>query len=417
MTSVVLLQIFSLVLLVVCSAFFSSAETAYFSLGPLSLNRLKQERPATAQRVHDLLRTPDRLLSTILIGNTLVNISLSVLGYAAFERLWPGRGELLAIPSLTLLLLVCGEIVPKRLALAYAGRMAGAYALPLLVLRRLSLPLRKGLERVNKVLVPAGAGATHALTEDEFKTALEEGRHSGVVDDEERTMVRGIIRLGDLHANDVMTPRVDLAGIDLHDPPPDMVLRLREARVRQWLVYRDNLDQVEGLLDVKTFLLDPERDLQKALRPAVFVPESAPLDALLARFQKERLHAVVVVDEYGGTAGLVTHGDILEEIAGEIGEDEDPRRPLLHALGAGRWVADGYLPLEELNEMLGLALHSEDSDRLAGWIMDHVGRIPRPGDEVTAQGIHAEVRRMRRHRVERVALTRMPPPGVEEAGA
>jgi len=407
MTALLAAQLAGLVVLLLISGFFSSSEVAYFSLDPLDVHRLQQEHPRSGRRVEWILSSPTRLLSTILIGNTLVNIAVPALVYAAAQGLPGGSGEAVAIAAAFLLLLVYGEIGPKRIAVTHPLGMARLYA-PLLQACIVALaPIRLLMTRFTRAftrfLTPHGP----PLTDEEIRTVVEVGSEEGVLGEEERAMLQGVIRLEDLQASDVMTPRVDLIGFDLNDTDPaELLVLARGARVRRIVLYRDSLDQVQGTLDVRAYLLDPEHTVHRSMRPPMYVPEACPLDSLLTRFIREGRRTAVVVDEYGGTAGVVTRGDILEEITGDIADEKGGHELLFNEMGPGRWIMDGRLNLETLREQFGLAFEEEGVDRIAGWLSARLERLPRRGDCVDLGDFTFTVRQMRRHRVSLVEMAR-----------
>lgn len=404
MTSWIAIQVIALFVLLIVSAFFSSAEVAVFSLNPIDLRRLQSSHPQAASRLHNLLSPPTRFLSTILIGNTFVNVVISVLGFALAVQ-WLGRhGEWAAVLAMTLLLLVFGEVIPKRVAFLWPERMALLYAWPLTLIMNGLAPLRVGLEMITNRFASLFHARGRTLSEEEFETVLELSGESGVLHHGEREMLKSVLRLEDLEARDVMTPRVDLIGYNLNGENEPLGEVGKRAKVRQLVLYREHLDQVEGLLDVRSYLLDPTHRLRPAIAPPLYVPESAPLDRLLARFLHEKKRAAIVVDEYGGTAGIVTRGDIIEEIVGEIDDEHADHKRLFESAGPRRWVLDGQISLEEINAKLDLSLSAENAERLAGWLAEKLERLPRPGDRVDAEGCRVVVQQMRKHRVHLVSL-------------
>jgi len=398
-----------LVLLLGCSAFFSSAETALFSLNPIQIHRIRRAHPNAARRVQSLLAAPTRPLSTILLGNTLVNVAASVVGFAlaehtvAIHRL-PISAEAIAIPVMPLLLLIFGEVAPKRFAMAHPERLAVVYSPILTVVARLLAPLRMMLEAITRALEHHFRPHRKGLTEEEFRSVIDASQKEGILDSEERSMVDGIIRLEDIETRDVMTPRVDLTGIDLDDPPESYEETVRRARVRYLPLYRENLDQIDGFLDVRRYLLDPAHRLPEATIAAFHVPETAPLNTALAMFQKQRKRVAIVVDEYGGTAGLITRGDVLEEISEEVENEYGEKKPMFESLGNNKWLVDGTTSLEDINYELGTKLDDEGADRIAGWVMAQAEHLPRPGEQVEAQGCRATVRQIRKQRITLVLL-------------
>ncbi|NLG35038.1 MAG: HlyC/CorC family transporter [Lentisphaerae bacterium] len=397
MTALVLSFFF--LLLMAASAFFSSAETVYFSIDPIQLRRIGEKHAATGERLRTLLASPTRLLSTILIGNTLVNISLSNIGYA-LARLWvPAYSELVAIPTVTLLLIFFGEIGPKNLGLLYTGTLARAYAPVLGAAEFLLAPLRSALDRASHRLAHLFRPVGKTLSEEEFETVLDISQEEGILNADELAMIKAIVDLEDLHASDVMTPRVDFIGIDLDDPDETPVETARRSRRNFLILYHEQFDEIAGFLDVRKFLLDPDHSIKHATLPPVYVPEGVPLNRLLSRFQKDRIRIAIVVDEYGGAAGLVTRGDILEEITGDIYNELSKPRPIFQSAGPYAWLVDANISLEELNRKLRLDLDAETSDRLAGWITERLGSVPKQDDVVEAQGVRVRVMQTIRLRV------------------
>ena len=262
------------------------------------------------------------------MGNTLVNVVAAAIGYTMAERLVPLRGELVSIPAMTLLILILGEIFPKRLALMYPTETCVVYAPVLALLNRFLHPFAILLEWTIGFLKSFLQVPPEVITESEFRSAVGESQERGVLDKEERMMVDGIIRLEGLRASEVMTPRVDCAGIDLTHDPSAYEGIARKARFRYLPLFRETLDRIEGFLDAHRFLLDPARDIRRATLPPLLVPETMPLDALLVTFQKAHARIACVTDEFGGTAGIVTRGDVLEEIIRDV--DSEQRAAIRH---------------------------------------------------------------------------------------
>ena len=402
---ILFLEVVSLGVLFALSAFFSSSESALFSLDPLQVHRIREKHPRAAQRIEHALSTPTRLLSTILIGNTLVNVMASVLGYAVLETLLPARGIVVAIPCMTALLLVFGEISPKRLALHMPAKLSVVYSAPLAFLTRLMTPATNALGWVAGLL-EHWLTPSPRLTEGEFRTALHESEQRGVMDREERSIVEGIIRLEGLTAGDVMTPRVDLVAVDEQEPVEEIVRIARRARFKFLPLYRETPDHVQGFLDVRRFLLGGSADPAGALIPPMFVPQSTPLNRLMVMLQERKRGAACVVDEFGGTAGIVTQGDIMEEIIEEAPLDRRASRVGVEQIGDQRWQIGGDTSLEEINAELELNLTAEGASRIGGWISERLGRIPRRGDSLGLPGGRVIVRSVRNRRVYSVVLER-----------
>ena len=393
--------------LFVLSAFFSSAETAFFSMNSLMVNRIKKTRPARAAMVELLLAKPTQLLSTILVGNTLVNVAASALGYSILRALDVPRAEAVTIPIMTIALLIACEVIPKRIAMRHAGIMATLYAVPLYGLMYALTPARILLDHITKLFKHQLPEPRKSLNEEEFLTAVELGEETGVLNEEERTMVDGIIRLEETQASDVMTPRVDCVGIDLDDPPEEQIATTQGCRFHFLPLFRETIDQIEGFVDVPRFMLNGGTDFSTAIIKPYYVPENAPLDALLTTFQRENRRIAIVADEFGGTAGLITRGDILEEIADDVENEFGDIPDVIQQTGPNAWLIAGSTSIEDVNYELDLELEAEGADRIAGWITAQLEHIPKSGETATAQGVHVTVERVRRQRILMVQLEKV----------
>jgi putative hemolysin len=394
------------VLLLAGSGFFSSSETALFSLDPHEVNRLEETDPVTAQRLRSLLEHPTKLLSTILIGNTIVNVNLWIVGAILLNRMnftheW---GQVLV---LTLLTLLFGEFGPKRLALVLRDRFLGSYAriLPVLVslLRWPRALLEAITNRFAHFFLPSG----HVLTKAEYDTLMEATGESGSLDEHEHKMVQAILSLERQRVSDVMTPRVDLQGVDVSEPDADVLTAAKTCRVRYLVLYHEQLDNIVGLLDVRAFLLDPDNSVREATREPFYVPEPCPLHSLLSQMATSKRRVAVVVDEFGGTSGLITRGDILDELTGEM-ETEESERLVCEQLTDTTWLLDGQTHLLDVQRITGLTLESETADRLSGWFIEQVERLPRPLERISGPGYKAMVRKMRRNRILLILLEVLP---------
>ncbi len=382
------------------SAFCSASESVFFSLGPMRLRRLAQRHPVSGARIHALLARPTRLLSTILILNTSVNIAAAMVAYEiALGIMNPRYAESVSIIVFTFLLLLFGEYGPKHLALMFAERLALAFERPLGAIIWIMTPVRWALERVTRGLEHLFRPLALTWSKEEIATSVTVGGREGVIDAEEYSMIQAIIGLEKKNAAHVMRPRTDLMGLDLDSDPAAFVEHVRRARRRHLLLYRGVLENVEGFLDCRRFLLDPEHRIEAARLPPYFIPEHLPLNRLLLQFQREQRRIAVVVDEYGSVSGVVTRGDILEEISGEVYQELSKPRPVFMESGPGRWIIEATIALEDINRRLKLNLSAGDSDLLSGWVAYHAGHVPAEGESVEAQGIRATVLKADRSRV------------------
>lgn len=393
----------SFVVLLMLSALFSGSETVLFSFSPIQLQRLRERRPALAFRLETLLSNPSKILSTLLISNTLVNFCAAWIGYRFLCLITPDYAEVVSIPIVTLLLLFFAEVTPKRLALSHPEKLLPKI-LPLIAATETLLrPLTHLLQ------VPSNAKKTifrperKTIDDEELMTLIEVSEEEGYLDPEERSMVDGIIRLSELKASDVMTPRVDIIGVDLDLPFEQQDAVIRKNRFHVLPVYKRTPDAIEGFVDTVSYLLMEKPDVKAAMSPVLFVPENVSLDDLLVSFQRSRRYIACVLDEYGGTAGIITRGDILELVVDPVVES-NPTPPEMIPVSENVWLVDGRASLEEVNYELNLNLDADDSDRISGWVTYHAGLIPHPGYTFTAQNCRCTVRKLRHRSIEQVQI-------------
>jgi putative hemolysin len=242
------------------------------------------------------------------------------------------------------------------------------------------------------------------LNNEELLSVVEMSEEQGALDQEEALMVDGIMRLSDLKASDVMTPRVDMTALDLDAPLKEQLKVARRARFRILPVYHRSPDAIKGFVNVAQFLLDPKPELRQLTVPALFVPESADLDDILITFQRENRRIACVLDEFGGTAGIITRSDILELISEPVQPPDHEESPDMRMIGEDLWLIDGSESLDEINHQLELNLDADDADRIAGWVLLHAGRLLHAGESVEAQGCRVSIRRVRNNRIELVQL-------------
>ena len=378
-----------LALLFCLSAFFSGAETILFSLTDAQRARIKARNPAADRLIAGVVGDSALLLSTLIVGNTLVNFAIATLGYRLFDAAFPRWGGLAAVPAMTLFLLLFGEITPKRLALRYAERLAPTCARLLLYWRTLLTPFNLAFRFTSRAFAPALTRERRALSDAELVSVLESAAERGEFAADDARMIEGVLRLSELHANDEMTPRVDIVGIDSTSPSTSP-----STSSRYLPVYRRSPDFIEGVLDTATGQTED----------ALFVPEQVTLDDLLVTLRKSKKPLAVVTDEYGGTAGIITLNDILEIIFGPAVFAREDAEPAIVKTARNSWTIDGRASLDEINHELGLELEAEDTDRLSGWVAYHAERIPHVGQQIEAQGCRATILKRRKRRVTSVRL-------------
>jgi putative hemolysin len=401
------------------SALFAGAEAAYFSQSAHGSARRDEEGTPAAPPLGRLLDNPHDLLITILVGITLVNIASSALATAVATAIVGPRGVGIAIPAMIFLIVVFGEVLPMTIAVGDPGRFGRLAAWPIRALAVLLIPVRGVLGAFTGLVTRAvsrEAQAQPGISEAELRTLVEVGHREGVVERSEREMIHGVFELGDTTVADILTPRTYVFGVDVTTPPDRLLAELRANLHHRVPVYERSLDQIVGILSVKDLLpyhqdLPPDLDLRRRLAPAYFVPETKRADALLREFQAKKLQMAIVVDEYGGTAGLVTLEDILEEVVGEIRDEFEPVERLAQPIGERTYRVAAKMPIAEFNAVTGLAVPDEHFDTVAGWVLDLFGRVPHRGERVAADGVNVTVEKVHRTRILEV-LVQLPAPSV-----
>lgn len=414
--------------LLVFSAFFSGSESAYFSILPADLRKLKKDTDtASAKRVVSLLENPRRLLTSILIGNTIVNVAAATVAALLSSRLMPagmqgGWGLLVVILAVTITILFFSEILPKVIAVKSYVEFAQRVSVPLQFFTRLSLPLAVVFESITRGVTSVFGIHKEIpfVNEEELKTLIEVGEEKGTLDEAEREMIHSIFEFRNTMVKEILVPRMDMLCLEKSTPVDEVIAQVKAKGHSRIPVYDDKVDNIIGILYVKDLLpyLATQKtppSLSSLVRKAYFIPESKQIDELLREFQQERLHIAVVVDEYGGTAGLITLEDIIEEIVGEIRDEYDREIPLVRKVDNLTWTADGKINIEELNEAVGIDLpEEEDFESLGGFLFNELGRIPQEQDSVLFEGIRFIIEKVKRQRITNVRIVL---PSAEVRGA
>jgi CBS domain containing-hemolysin-like protein len=414
----IVLELLGLGILVACSGLLTGAEAAYFSLGR---SRLKHLRAEGATRLAPLIERPHDLLVTLLIGITVINISASALAATVAAQVFGERFGLLAeIIGMILVLTTFGEVLPMTIAVKYPEPFLRVVRTPVGWLGSLLRPVRAVLSAFTTLTVKAVGGGTAEqpeLSEEELRTLVDVGASEGVVERDEREMIHKVFELEDTPVRSVMVPRTDMFCLDVETPAAEVLPALRENLHSRVPVYESSIDVIVGVLYTKDLLpyvatgLPPAFDLRASLHPPYFVPESKRADALLQEFQAKRLHMAIVVDEYGGTAGLVALEDLLEELVGEIADEYDEPERLIQRVDDTTFRVAGKLPIDELNTAAGLSISKQDYDTVGGWVLDLFGRVPRKSERVETPDVTVTVEKIERTRIVEVLIAlRKPTP-------
>jgi len=409
----------ALAILLLLSGFFSGAETALLAANKLRLRQRREEGDRRAARLIRLLEEPGPVLTALLVGNNIVNVTAAVLAGVLFVQ-WvgPARGPWLAVVAMTVLLLILGEITPKTFAAKHADRLALWAGRPVAWLTVALFPVIRLLSLFSSLLVrPLGGRvnlASPLVTEEEIRLLVKMGEEEGVIAEDERQMIHSIFEFGDTVAREVMTPRIDMVCVD-DTTPVDGVLRvIIEEGHSRIPVYHETIDQIVGVVHVKDLLSHIKAghhtlSVKEVMRPAFFVPESKRLDDLFREMRRKRTQMAIVVDEYGGTAGLVTLEDLLEEIVGPIPDEYDVEEKLFETTDGQTAVVDGRLSIEEVNELMGLTFPTGEVDTIGGFVYSLLGHVPQQGEAVAYGDVEIVVEKLEGHRVARVRINRRVP--------
>jgi putative hemolysin len=419
MDNVLTLKLLGLLFLVACSALLTGAEAAYFSLGRARLKQIT-ESGGKDTALAPLIERPHDLLVTLLVGITFINIGASAIAAEIAAELFGRRGLAVAIGGMVFLLTVFGEVLPMTVAVRHPARFSALVSRPVAWLSWLLAPVRlvlSGLTSLTLRAVGTRRPAEPELTGEELRTLVDVGAREGVVEREERDMIHNVFELEDTLVREVMVPRTDLFGLDIETPAEAILPALREHLHSRVPIYEGTIDSIVGILYTKDLLrylhgLPPGFDLRAVLHPPYFVPESKRADALLQEFQAKKLQLAIVVDEYGGTAGLVSLEDLLEELVGEIADEYDEPERLIQPVDSNTFRVAGKLPIDELNAVTGLKISDQGYDTVGGWVLDLFGRVPRKAERVETGELAVTVEKVERTRVVEVLVTiRKPAPG------
>lgn len=411
-------------LLLLLSAFFSGSETALFAANRLKLRHLKEEGSGSARVALHLLEQPARLLSTLLLGNNIVNTAFAVVATATLVRmLGPERGSLYAFGIVTLLLLLFAEITPKSYAAHHASRVVLLAARPVQLIAVVLSPVIRLLSLVTNLFARPLGGRVRSdapmVTEEEIQILVRMGEEQGLLEQEEREMIHSIFEFGDTVVREIMVPRVHMVAVEADEPIEALLEIVRTHGHSRIPVYDDVVDQIVGLVHVKDLLAASregrlEGKTRDFARPPYFVPDTKRLDELFKEMRRKKVHMAIAVDEYGGTAGLVTIEDLLEEIVGPIQDEYDTEEPPIEVLNDRVALVDGAVHLEDVNAALGIDLPAGEVDSVGGFVTRLLGHVPTQGERAEYLDVQFAVERVDGRRIAKVRVTRAEPAVVLE---
>jgi putative hemolysin len=424
-----LVGLLAVIVLLLCSAAASASETSFFSLSPSQLNEIRSSKTAINKRIVHLLENSKLLLATILIVNNLVNVGIVILSTFLVNQYLdvtsnPLLGFLFQVVIITSLLLLLGEILPKVVATRKPVKIASILVTPLSIVQRVFYPFSLLLVSSTRFIDKRHAHRYHNITLDDISNAIDITA-DGKVDDEDRKIMKSITRFGDINAREIMSPRVDLTAIDDTDSFTQVQKVILESGYSRIPVYNDTPDTITGILYIKDllpYLSEKESfDWKSLVRPPFFIPENKPINDLMQEFQEKKIHMAVVVDEYGGTSGIITLEDIIEEIVGEINDEFDieAENTFFTKIDDYNYVFEGKTTINDMCRVLGIddRIFDEakgESESLAGLILELAGKIPATGEKFTLGEYAFRIEVADKRRIKKVKITT--PSEIDEAG-
>ncbi len=414
------IEVLYLVLLLVCmlfSAFFSASETAYITLQKVRLEYLVNTGVKGAGRVAKMIKRPEKFLSIVLLGNTFVNIAAASLATALAVNRWPEYGILISTAGITVLLLIFSETTPKTIAANHAERLSLLAVRPLEIISWLFTPFVMVLCWIASAicsLIGAEPARVSLATADGIKGMISVGHKEGTVEETEARMLHKVFDFGDRPVREITIPRPEVVAIEKGSTVADLFSLYTESPLSRYPVFHENMDNVVGILAIKDVLMlqakgeiDRTAHIDDLIRPAYFTPETKPIDELFNEMQEKNYRMAVVIDEFGGTAGIVSLSRLIEKIVGPVGDELAGAEKEYEQINSNTYQIDGGMRIEEINEEMELDLpESEDYETIAGFILSRIGHIPRQGEQLHYKNVKIVITRMRAMRIEEVVLTK-----------
>lgn len=406
-----------LFILIGFSAFFSASETALISLSRIRLRRMVDDEVKNAGIVNKLIENPSNLLGAILIGNNIANIGASALATSlAINYFGPTLGASKAVAistiTMTLMILIFAEVTPKSLASQFSEKTSLKVSKPMFYITKLLWPLTFILTMVTNLLVQLLGGKKGAIqpliTEDELKTIVNVSHEEGLLEGDERQMIYNVFEFGDSQAKDVMTPRTNMVAVSIDSTYDELVEVFKEENFSRTPVYEEDIDDIIGILHVKDLIFYVNGtgtfDLRDLIRPVYYTYEYKPTSLLFDEMRLSRSPVAIILDEYGGTAGIVTTEDLVEEIVGEIRDEYDEEHEDLEMIKEDEYLVEGSMKIDLLNDMIGTNIESEDFDSIGGFVIGLLDRFPDVDEVIEYNNIRFVVEKVEKNRIEKMRI-------------
>ncbi|MBF8981998.1 HlyC/CorC family transporter [Lutibacter sp. B2] len=410
------IKIALLFVLVFCSALFSSAETALTSMNVIKIKQLKDKGVKKVEVLERIMKKSSKILATILIGNNIVNIAATALATELTFQFFSGENSTLFVTVfMTITILIFGEITPKTYASYHAEGVVMKLGIILEMLSFILFPILKVLTGITNFIVRlfgVQVDTNRAIvSEEEIKTLVDVGEEAGIIERQERDMINSIFEIGEMEASEVMVPRIDMIYVEENatlEECLNVVINYGYSRIP---VIRDTIDNVIGILYAKDLLVyskyikdREEFSLLKLIRPAYYVPESKKVSELLKEMKKKKVHIAIVLDEYGGTLGLATIEDILEEIVGDIFDEFDAEIDFIKQVQEDIIIVNAKASIAEVNEVLGVKLYEDEYESIGGFVFNLLGRIPEKDDEIEVDDVKFKILNVENRRIDQLEI-------------
>ena len=408
-----ILQIGLLIVLLLGSGFFSASETSLMSLSKIRIRYMEEEGVKGAKLVSSLIEKSSDLLSSILVGNNVVNIAATSVSTSLFISIFGDGGVAIATAVMTVLVLIFGEITPKTIAANSPEKIAVIVSKPISIIMKITKPivwifnLLTGI--IFKIMGIDNDGVKPFITEEELKAMVNVSHEEGVLEMEEREIINNVFQFGDMQAKEAMIQRLDMVAIDIEDSYDEIIELFKSEKLSRLPVYQESIDDIVGILNIKDiiFLSDEEIenfDIKDYVREAFFTYEFKKITQLLEEMKKEKTQMAIVVDEYGGTAGLLTIEDLVEVIVGDIDDEYDEEEEEIVKINDNEYLVEGSTKISDVNEQLGINLESEEFDSIGGFIIGYLKRIPEENEIIEVEDVKFKVESIDKNRINKIRI-------------
>ena len=407
------IQIVLLIILLIGSGFFSASETALMSLSKIKMRHMEEDGVKGAKLVSTLIEDSNRLLTSILIGNNIVNIAATSITTSLFTAMLGAQGVAIATGLMTVLVLIFGEITPKTISANNPEKASLVVAKPIKFFVTILTQIVWIFNIITKVIFKLfgvdDKGVKPFITEEELKTMVNVSHEEGLLEMEEREIINNVFEFGDMQAKEAMVQRLDIVAIDMEDSYEEIIDLFKTEKLSRMPVYEETIDDIIGILNIKDiiFLSDEEIenfDIKKYMREAFFTYEFKKITQLLEEMKKDKSQMAIVVDEYGGTAGLITIEDLVEVIVGDIEDEYDEEEDEIQVISPNEFLVDGSTKISDVNEILNIELESEEFDSIGGYIIGYIRHIPEENEIIEMDNIKFNIESVDKNRIKKIRI-------------